>query len=278
VTDPRPVITSARHPEVVALKKLLARPQRCRREGVFLLDGGHLFEEALCSPYAASVVFFAVRFLDHPRGRALHEQILSRGWPIRLLADRLIDSLAPTEHPQGILGIFGRARPTLPPPGASPERSPLAGLVLAGVQDPGNLGALARTAHALGCRRLLTTPGTVDPFHVRALRGSSGALLHLRIDTDLDPEALTGAARAEGAQLAALLPRGGDWPPAAGGRERVMLVLGSEGSGAEMRVEERCSLRWTIPTQAAAESLGVSAAGAIAMYATLVAAQRQAQA
>ncbi len=300
MTDDRPLITSATHPQAVALRKLLSRPQRCRREGVFVLDGPHLFEEALRSPHEAAFIFATPRFLADPSRTTLLEGIRARGWRLRPVTDRVLAALAPTEHPQGIVGVFNRptmarsdsragacsgARSDVPSADRSdpvseatsqaPAATALGGFVLAGLQDPGNLGALARTAFALGCERLFTTAGTVDPYHARALRASSGALLRMRIDPDLSTEALlaeTGV-REGRARLAALVPRGGSWPPRIGSPTPVHLALGSEGAGLDPALEAHCALRWTIPMRPETESLGVAAAGAIALYAALVAAQ-----
>lgn len=308
MTDDRPVITSASHPQAVALRKLLSRPQRCRREGVFVLDGSHLFEEALRSPHEAAFIFATPRFLADPSRTPLLEGIRARGWRLRPVTDRVLAGLAPTEHPQGIVGVFERptaarsdsrsgarsgagsracsgARSDAPsadrsgPVSEEASQAPAAiapgGFVLAGLQDPGNLGALARTAFALGCDRLFTTAGTVDPYHARALRGSSGALLRMHISPDLSIEELlaeTGVREGK-ARLAALVPRGGSWPPRIGSRTPLYLALGSEGAGLDPALEAHCTFRWTIPIRPEAESLGVAAAGAIALYEALVADQ-----
>ncbi len=278
MTDDRPVITSASHPQAVALRKLLSRPQRCRREGVFVLDGSHLFEEALRSPHEAAFIFATPRFLADPSHTPLLEGIRARGWRLRPVTDRVLAGLAPTEHPQGIVGVFKRptaARSDSPAASQAPAATALGGVVLAGLQDPGNLGALARTAFALGCDRLFTTAGTVDPYHARALRGSSGALLRMHISPDLSIEELlaeTGVREGK-ARLAALVPRGGSWPPRIGSRTPVYLALGSEGAGLDPALEAHCAFRWTIPIRPEAESLGVAAAGAIALYEALVADQ-----
>lgn len=274
-----PVITSAKHPEAVALRKLLRRPQRCRRQGLFVLDGPHLFEEALGSAHQAAFILATERFLEDPARAALVAGLRARGWPLRPVAEPVLAGLAPTEHPQGILGAFRRpaaADLAAPAAGAGLAARPgIAGLVLTGLQDPGNLGALARTAFALGCNRLVTTAGTVDPYHARALRGSSGALLHMRVTPDLAADDLLARLRARepAARLAALVARGGAWPPRIDDPARVYLVLGSEGAGVDPALEDHCAWRWTIPMRPEAESLGVAAAGAIALYAALFAAQ-----
>jgi TrmH family RNA methyltransferase len=165
-----------------------------------------------------------------------------------------------------VLGLFRRGAPPAwptPEPGAR-----LSALVLAGLQDPLNLGALARTAWALGARAVVTTSDTVDPYHPRALRASSGALLRATIVTDAQPAAIGAWLAAHGIEALALVPRGGR---DIGRIERraapLALVLGSEGHGIPPEIESLCRERVTIPMTGELDSLGVAAAGAIALYA-----------
>lgn len=260
------VITSSRHPQVVHLRKLLSRPQLMRRDGLFVLDGVHLIEEALASPYQEATIFTSPRLGKHKRAANILARIEERGWDRREISNDLMDGLAPTDSPQGILGLFQRAHVLA---GATPVPTHgLCGLILDGLQDPGNLGALARTARALGVERIVTTRGTVDPFHVRALRASSGALLHMDVRPEVTTPQLLADAREKHLALAALVHQGGIWPPIhPPDHDGFMLVLGSEGKGIGAELTQHCELRWTIPMVPTAESLGVAAAGAIALYA-----------
>jgi len=265
------MITSSRHPQVVHLRKLLSRPQLMRRDGLFVLDGAHLIEEALASPYQATTIFTSPRLAKQNRAPKLLGLIEERGWECREISDDLMDSLAPTDSPQGVLGLFQRAAEL---PDTTPLQG-LCGLILDGLQDPGNLGALARSARALGVRRLLTTRGTVDPYHVRALRASSGAILHLEVQADLATSQLLAQLREKGVVPAALVHQGGAWPPVQPpDQQGFMLVLGSEGRGIGTELADQCALKWTIPMVPSAESLGVAAAGAIALYAALTGASK----
>jgi RNA methyltransferase, TrmH family len=259
-------IASRRHPLIVFARKLTRRPVLARRQGYFLLDGIHLLEEALASRHEPEVVFVADRARRTPAGRVLVERIDARGWPLSFVADELLEELAETQTPQGVLGLFRRgAPPALPAPEPGAR---LSALVLAGLQDPLNLGALARTAWAFGARAIVTTAETVDPYHPRALRASSGALLHATIVTDAPPAAIGAWLAAYEIEALALVPHGGR---DIGGIERaaapLALVLGSEGHGIPREIEALCRERVTIPMTGELDSLGVAAAGAVALYA-----------
>jgi len=281
-------IRSLQHPVAVQIRKIVRRPQAARRMGLFLLDGSHLIEEALDSPHQPEILVFAPRIEATAPGRRLLGRLTDRGWPMLLATDDLIDRLAPTETPQGILGLFRRPAgspaallPCTPavcttsadasPPGALDWPQPPTGLLLAGLQDPGNVGALARTARAMACRVLITLADTADPYHVRALRASSGALLGMLVAAGVAAADLAAWAVRErvtfigldahrGRPIAELASAVAD--PA---RPRI-LVLGSEGAGIPSSVDRLCSEHVRIPMVVAAESLGVLAAGTIALY------------
>jgi len=266
-------IRSLQHPLAVQIRKIVRSPQAARRMGLFLLDGVHLIEEALDSPYRAEAAVYAARLEASGPGRELLDRIHDRGWPLLRATDDLIERLAPTETPQGILGLF--RRPPGPPESLLPCRpgwpSPPAGLVLAGLQDPGNVGALARTARALASPVLITLANTADPYHVRAMRASSGALLGMQVAAGVAHEALAAWITREGVALIGLDAHRGQ--PVTGlaalfdapNQPRV-LVLGSEGAGIPPEVDQLCRGHVHIPMVAAAESLGVLAAGTIALY------------
>jgi TrmH family RNA methyltransferase len=259
-------IASRRHPLIVLARKLARRPVLARRQGYFLLDGIHLLEEALASRYEPEMVFVAGRARRSPAGQTLIERIEARGWPLAFVTDELIEEFAETQTPQGVLGLFRRGdAPAWPAPEPGAR---LCALILAGLQDPLNLGALARTSWAFGARAVVTTSETVDPYHPRALRAASGALLRTTIVTDAQPAAIGAWIAAHGIEALALVPRGGrDITRIERGTTPLALVLGSEGHGIPAAIEALCRERVTIPMTGELDSLGVAAAGAIALYA-----------
>ncbi len=273
------VIASAHHPIAVRIRKILRRPQLARRVGLFLLDGIHLMEAALGSSYVPEVILVSPRLKRTTAGRQLLDGTAQKGWPVLETTDSLMERLAPTDTPQGILGLF--IRPSGPPAANLPRRDPNPGapawgtpplaLLLAGIQDPGNLGTLARTAGAFGFRSLITSADTVDPFHVRATRASCGALLELEIAAAVPLEEIRDWSASEGVLLLGLVPSGGkpieSLSDLLAGREGpIALVLGSEGRGIPPLIEGICAERGTIAMSAGAESLGVAASGTIALY------------
>ena len=135
-------------------------------------------------------------------------------------------------------------------------------LVSAGIQDPGNLGALARIAEAAGAQALVLLKGSADPFSPKALRGSMGSLLRIPV-YEIDE---IGALSNGGFRIAAIVPRGGvdfrdaDWKPP------VALLLGRESSGLDEETVAGSDLRVSIPMRGAVESLNVATAAALVLY------------
>jgi TrmH family RNA methyltransferase len=139
-------------------------------------------------------------------------------------------------------------------------------LYLDGLQDPGNLGALARVAEAVGVAGLALAPGTVHPNHPRALRGSAGSLLRLPVAVNVPPEALARHLAALAPRWAALVPRGGTDLYAAPLSGTLVLALGAEGPGLSPAAAALADLRLTIPLAPPVESLNAVVAAALVLF------------
>ncbi len=173
-----------------------------------------------------------------------------------MVDDALLASLAPTRSPQGVLAVT--AEPAMRRWAADGGLA----LVLDGVQDPGNVGAIVRSAAALGATAVLLAPGSADPFHPAAVRGSAGAVFLVPVERDI--------VLAEVADR--LLPTGGElWVAADGGSEvaawqpaaPTALVLGTEGAGVSAAARALARGVVTIPLARAVESLNVAVAAAL---------------
>lgn len=235
---------------LVKLVRRLARGGR--RDPRFLLEGRKLVQAALESGIEVECALVS-------SGRATDEvrALEARGIEVVEATAKLFRSVSSLESPEGILAV-----------GRRPERSvaELAAegvvLVSAGIQDPGNLGALARIAEAAGARALVLLKGSADPFAPKALRGSMGSLLRVPVFEIDDIAAL----RKRGFRLAALVLRGGvdfraaDWKPP------VAILLGREASGLDEGTIAGADLRVTVAMQGAVESLNVATAAALVLY------------
>jgi TrmH family RNA methyltransferase len=258
------------------------------------VEGVRLVEEALGSGCPIEAVLFS------ESGERHHERLaplIDRpeiAFPTLRTTDRLFEGLADTEHPQGVAALVHPRVTTFDELLLTPASacSPLL-VVLAGVQDPGNVGTILRTAAAFGATGAVTAAsgqsGTASPFSPKALRASAGAALHLPILPGMSlPILLTQlkianvrtlassaheAARLSspivGAQHAApqsttigplLSPWEVDWC------EPVALLVGNEGAGLPEEVERSADARIRIPMASGIESLNAAAAAAVLFY------------
>jgi len=139
-------------------------------------------------------------------------------------------------------------------------------LYIDGLQDPGNLGALARVAEAAGAAGLALAPGTVHPNHPPALRGSAGSLLRLAVAVGVTPEALARHLAPASPRWAALVPRDGADLYAAPLAGTLVLALGAEGPGLSPAASAWADLALTIPVEPPVESLNAVVAAALVLF------------
>jgi len=248
--------------------KDIRRLRRSKGE-LALLEGPHLVGEALAAGFALETVLATPDFLASPEGAALCRRLAASPIAPLEVGPELLADLADADSPRGLLAV---AR--LPRPGVAglPLRPGAPYLYLDGLQDPGNLGALARVAEAAGAAGLALAPGSVHPNHPRALRGSAGSLLRLPVAVGVPPDDLAGHLAGIGARWAALVPRGGadlyDTPlvPADPPAPAFVLALGAEGPGLSPEADRRADLRLTIPVEPPVESLNAVVAAALVLF------------
>jgi TrmH family RNA methyltransferase len=284
--SPRPSDRSSSPPGVIASRdnrwlkefRMALRGGLPSESGAVGVEGPRLVEEALRSASPIRAVLFSESGERH-RGRLA--QYLDRpevAIPVLRTTDRLFEGIADTEHPQGIAALvtprtfsfddISRA--------AAGGAAPLI-VVLAGVQDPGNVGTIIRAAAAFGATAAVTSPsgqsGTASPFSPKALRASAGAALHLPLLSGMALPILLAQLRATGIQSLAsssressdsqqpsLAPWQVDW------RQPVALLIGNEGAGLPEEVERSADARIRIPMSSQVESLNAAAAAAVLFY------------
>ena len=172
----------------------------------------------------------------------------------------LLDSLCDTRTPQGVLFLARM------PAAAPPEK--LAGrryLVLDGLQDPGNVGTIWRTADALGADGLLLVNGCADPFAPKTVRATMGACFRLPV-YELEAEELPGLLERSGLPLYATALRADTADLRRADLSRCALVIGSEGRGVSPGLLAQSRLTVKIPMRPRCESLNAAAAAAVLLW------------
>jgi len=228
-----------------------------REEGALVLEGDRLIDDALAAQRAIEVALVAAS-----RGERARE-LERRGVEVREVEDDLLQRLSGLATSQGVIALA-----PAPPEvrlGAAHLGPEALVLVVAGVAEPGNLGALARSAEAAGAQALVVIAGGASPWNPRALRGSMGSLLRLPVMRYSDAARAVDELREHAFRQVQAATRGGKSPASFDWSGRIALWVGSE-TGA---LPEACRgfERVTIPMKATVESLNVTVAASLLLFA-----------
>jgi TrmH family RNA methyltransferase len=239
----------------------LARRKARERDGLFVVEGVRAVEELLASPLTITGVLCAPQLVESERGAHLRAEVERRGLHVSDASEREFASAATTESPQGVLALAEiPGRDFAPLAG----RSTLRLLVLDAVQDPGNVGTLIRTAHALGADATLALPGTVDVWNAKVVRSAMGSLFrHHAFMTPV--ETFRDFVEREGVELWGADVAG--TPIAAPATTpRIALAVGNEGSGLTPTIRGMVRRSVAVRMRGDAESLNVAVAAGILLH------------
>lgn len=256
-------ITSRHNPVVARFRALAdtADPIGAR----VLLDGVHLVREAQESGHTFEIVAVASsRMVSGTEEAHVAEALARTGVEVVQAPDAVFDAISPVRTPSGIAAIVTRRAATASEVCASDDALVL---VVLDVQDPGNVGTLARTAEAGGMTGMFVSGASANPFSWKAIRGSMGSILRLPVVGGMTTASVMTCLKSGGIRTVAAVPRGGADPDAVDWSGKAALVLGGEGAGLPDEVTYACDTRVSIPMASRVESLNVAAAGAILVYA-----------
>lgn len=249
-------ITSHDNPLFKRLKKL-AESARARRDArMTLLDGEHLLEAYLD---AGGQPHTLVRAASFDAGRFAHWMARDFGAKAVVMPDALFHAIAPVATPTGLMAEAAWLDP------AMSDATPLV-VVLEDIQDPGNLGAMLRTAAAAGATRAVLSKACHDPWSPKALRGGQGAQFVLPLEQGVVLP--TWCAGFNGQCLALALGESNS----VFSRDLtgpLAILVGNEGSGLSAAARAAATARVHIPMAGKIESLNASAALAVAMFETV---------
>lgn len=229
-----------------------------------LLEGPHLIAAARDAGLQFEVVLASPDYAQRPDAAALLDSLDP---PAELVLGEILDAAADSDSPRGLIAIARVPR------GGVEALPPVANgvyLFADGLQEPGNLGALARVAEAAGVAGLALAEGSAHPNHPRALRASAGSLLRLpvaRETTAQSVDARLAAALESAPTWLALVPRDGEpLYDAELPASPLVLAVGAEGPGLGPDTLGRAERRLTLPMRSPVESLNVTVAAALAVF------------
>ena len=233
------------------------------------IEGLRILEEAIRSGLRFSAVFF--RESAQERAERLLPQIGAQVETL-LLPDKLFDSLVPSETPQGVAALVRLKEFSLDDV-IEKERLQVGPIVvLAGLQDPGNLGTILRSSEALGSAGVVLGEGTVSPFNSKVVRGSAGSVFRLPVVSAHGKSAagklaeISEKLRTQGIRLIATSSHKGTPLDNADLKGAVAIFFGNEGAGLPREVMARMDEFISIPHASQVESLNAGVSASIVLY------------
>jgi TrmH family RNA methyltransferase len=232
------------------------------REGWLAVEGPFLVKEALAAAPTVRAHSVLITESGSAKFSGLLEELPAEAEAVQV-PDRLFQQVAQTQNPQGIAALVELPDYHL--------ETILAGqnvllLVACGLQDPGNLGTLMRSAAALGASALCTLPETVSPFNPKTVRSSAGAIFHLPVLHDLSVHDLVYRLRADGVCMVAADRHSPSPLCQADLRGSVAIMVGREASGLPPEIAREASLVLSIPIRPGMDSVNAATAGSVFLY------------
>ena len=248
-------IKSRENAQYKALRRLVESSRERRKSGLSVLDGPHLVRVYSDRVGAPEQVVVSVSGLADHEIRSLAERLSSS--PAVVLSDALFNDISPVVSPTGIIAIVKTPRPITPPRRFEPC------LMLEGLQDPGNLGSILRTAAATGLRQIFLSENTVHAWSPRVLRAGMGAHFMLQVYEGVD---LAAAASAFPGSVLAATTTARRSLFEIDVSDSVAFLFGNEGAGLSSALRRKAHAEFSLPMPGGTESINVSAAVAACLY------------
>jgi len=255
------MIESLQNEQVKYVVSLQRRKNREEAQ-LFVVEGWRFVEEAVRRNAPIKKIYFCQE-RENPEWHALHKILCERSIPFEEVDQRVLRKMCATEEPQGILAVVHQRIYTWAD--LQIDRNSVV-LILDGIQDPGNLGTILRTALASGVRYVCLTPGTVDLYNPKVLRSTMGAIFSLVLLRNHRPEEILEFCRDRGMNVFTGDVQGCSVYQTKLTEGPLALVVGNEGNGPSpsfRNAEVQCI---TIPMYQEVESLNVAIATGILLY------------
>ncbi len=250
------MITSNKNQKIKEIRALQSRAKVRREEQAFVVEGVRLAEEAISAKWLPNLCLYTQEISD--RGSEILSALEEQNIPVEEVAPHVMKVASDTQTPQGILLVLPFK--TLP----LPEKLEFI-LIVDQVRDPGNLGALLRSAAAAGVQGVLIPEGSVDVFSPKVLRGAMGAHFRLPIHTLTHAEIHKLSVQNNLNLLVAAAGEGISYTQA-DLTGPLALVVGGEAEGASPSLKEKADSFIHIPMPGGGESLNAAVAGAVVLF------------
>ena len=252
------IVQSKQNARLKELRRALAQPGR-NGGAMAGIEGPKLLEEAIRAGLRVICVFVAQGSEDLREVRALPAET-----EILLLPKELLDSALTTEAPQPVAALVEQPDWTWAHMLGERKAAALV-VVVAGIQDPGNLGTILRSAEAFGADGVIALPGTVSAWNPKCVRASAGSVFRVPLIATSVPECFTNL-REAGARILTTTVEAAEPLDMVDLTGPVAIILGNEGNGVPDGLARQADEKVTIPCPGAVESLNAAVAASVMLY------------
>ncbi|MCY3833761.1 MAG: RNA methyltransferase [Chloroflexi bacterium] len=246
------VISSPQNKRIRYVRALQTKPRLRRSESKFVLEGDRLIADALNCGGKAQLALYSPEHADYE----LIARLQGRECALLPVDDALLQRVSDTQQAPGILALFQIPRPPLP-------KTARRMLILDAIREPGNLGAILRTAAAAGVDLVILAPDSVDPYNSKAARAAMGAHFRLPI---VEASWKEIGVYCRDLTVYAALPAAPTSYTDVNWRESCALIVGSEAHGLSERGRTLANEAISIPMSRSADSLNVASAAAVILF------------
>ena len=256
------VVTSLANDTVKAVRALHLRKTR-EETGLFLAEGLKIITEAVELGHAPKILLHGPEARDHPLLIQAARAAEGAGGEVLEVTRDILEKISKRENPQMVVGVFAQA---FTPLSAIEPKSAACWVALQQVRDPGNLGTVIRTADAAGCGGVILVGDCCDPYSVEAARATMGSIFAVKIAKASVQAFLAWREAWPGSVVGALLSATVDYR-AADYQRPVLILMGNEQQGLPPELASACDVAVKIPMRGRADSLNLSVATGIMIYA-----------
>lgn len=242
-------LSSLKNPRVQQWRSLKERKVR-KETGLFLVEGRKMVSEALASAFPVETILCDMAQAEN------YASLLNQG-DVALMPSHVLAAVCDTKTPQGIAAVVRM--------GAVPRLGKRL-VALDGVQDPGNVGTILRTADCAGMEGLLLSEQCADIFSAKVLRATMGSIFRMPVEVTGDLPGRLASLRRQGYSVLSSQLDGTPFYQRQGIGECYVLVVGNEGNGVSLPVQQQATHRLRLPMRGGAESLNAAVAAGIMMY------------
>lgn len=237
------------------LKKLKDKKKYREEKKQYIIEGFRFVKEAIKANVCLESIIITEGF--YSKEKDFIDSINEQGLKIIIMSKILLNELCDTENPQGIIAVVHINDKVLK------EGNTV--ILVDKVQDPGNMGTIIRTAHAVGARGIITTKGTVDIYNDKVLRSSMGSIFYVSVIEDYDLQIVKNL-KEEGYRLLVSSLQGENNFFEENLRGDVIIAVGNEGNGVSDEIYDISDIKVKIPMPGHSESLNVAIATSVMMY------------